>query len=84
MLFFFLLVSLDHFHELLGQRAVLFLVAHALEGADGVVETFFSQVPTGGLRHEADTDPQGHSRDRAQYDHVAPGVTVTGADLQLF
>ena len=77
------LAGLDHLHDLVLDGAVLLRDAHALEGADGVVEALLGQVPARGLGHESDPDPQGHGRDGAQDQHVAPGLAVTGADAEL-
>ena len=83
LLLLLVLAGLDHLHDLVLDGAVLLRNAHALEGADGVVEALLGQVPARGLGHETDADPQGHGRDGAQDEHVAPGLAVTGADAEL-
>ena len=83
LLLLLVLVGLDHLHEFVRDGAVLGLHPDPLEGPDGVVEALLGQVPARGLGHEADPDPQGHGRDRAQEEHPPPGLTVAVGDDQL-
>ena len=78
-----MLTGFDHLEHLVDQGAVLGLLAHALESADGVVQPLLGHVPAGGLGHEPDADPQGDGGDRADDEHVAPGLAVTGDDGEL-
>ena len=75
-----LAADLDHLVDLLGHRTILVLVTHALEGADGLRDPLVGDVPARGLRHEADTDPQGDGGKGGQDEHVTPGHAVAASD----
>ena len=57
-----LALDLEHLVDLVGDGAILGLVTHPFEGADGLGDAQVGDVPARGLRHEADADPQRYGR----------------------